>query len=141
MEVRGSTPRGPTNPEKGFRGHQRPRIYLWGYSSAGRAHALQAWGRRFESDYLHQYQTKVSVTVTDTFFLCASPSRACSRKDSHTKRVSGLPDNFRLIVEGRRTCRAQRGKSDSLRKVCPLFAEGVLLCGTPSAVILPHKYL
>ena len=27
----------------------------WGYSSAGRAPALQAGGHRFEPDYLHQY--------------------------------------------------------------------------------------
>ena len=26
----------------------------WGYSSAGRAPALQAGGRRFDPDYLHQ---------------------------------------------------------------------------------------
>ena len=26
----------------------------WGYSSAGRAPALQAGGHQFESDYLHQ---------------------------------------------------------------------------------------
>ena len=26
---------------------------LWGYSSAGRASALQAEGHRFDSDYLH----------------------------------------------------------------------------------------
>ena len=28
----------------------------WGYSSAGRAPALQAGGRRFDPDYLHQYR-------------------------------------------------------------------------------------
>ena len=27
---------------------------VWGYSSAGRAPALQAGGRRFDPDYLHQ---------------------------------------------------------------------------------------
>ena len=27
---------------------------MWGYSSAGRAPALQAGGRRFDPDYLHQ---------------------------------------------------------------------------------------
>ena len=27
---------------------------LWGYSSAGRAPALQAGGHRFDPDYLHQ---------------------------------------------------------------------------------------
>ena len=27
---------------------------IWGYSSAGRAPALQAGGHRFEPDYLHQ---------------------------------------------------------------------------------------
>ena len=27
---------------------------IWGYSSAGRAPALQAGGHRFDSDYLHQ---------------------------------------------------------------------------------------
>ena len=26
----------------------------WGYSSAGRAPALQAGGRRFDTDYIHQ---------------------------------------------------------------------------------------
>ena len=28
---------------------------IWGYSSAGRAPALQAGGHRFEPDYLHHY--------------------------------------------------------------------------------------
>ena len=28
--------------------------WIWGFSSAGRAPALQAGGRRFEPDYLHQ---------------------------------------------------------------------------------------
>ena len=30
--------------------------HLWGYSSAGRAPALQAGGRRFDPDYLHQFR-------------------------------------------------------------------------------------
>ena len=29
-------------------------VEIWGYSSAGRAPALQAGGHRFEPDYLHQ---------------------------------------------------------------------------------------
>src|SRR5579875_926769 len=39
--VVGSNPAAPANS-------------IWGYSSAGRAPALQAGGRRFESVYLHQ---------------------------------------------------------------------------------------
>ena len=31
-------------------------VEMWGYSSAGRAPALQAGGRRFDPDYLHQKQ-------------------------------------------------------------------------------------
>ena len=38
----------------------RPAFFFWGYSSAGRAHALQAWGRRFESDYLHPMRLTLS---------------------------------------------------------------------------------
>ena len=34
---------------------------MWGYSSAGRAPALQAGGRRFDPDYLHQFPTKPAV--------------------------------------------------------------------------------
>ena len=30
-------------------------LKIWGYSSAGRAPALQAGGHRFEPDYLHHY--------------------------------------------------------------------------------------
>ena len=31
---------------------------VWGYSSAGRAPALQAGGRRFDPDYLHQVNSQ-----------------------------------------------------------------------------------
>ena len=31
----------------------------WGYSSAGRAPALQAGGHRFEPDYLHHIKTDI----------------------------------------------------------------------------------
>ena len=34
------------------------RLYIWGYSSAGRAPALQAGGQEFDSLYLHQCTLK-----------------------------------------------------------------------------------
>ena len=37
----------------------------WGYSSVGRAPALQAGGRRFDPGYLHQYDLKTSRTGTE----------------------------------------------------------------------------
>ena len=53
MEVRGSTPRGPT---------------LWGYSSVGRAPALQAGGQEFESLYLHLLRQIIVRTGLAFFF-------------------------------------------------------------------------
>ena len=41
-------------PEKGA--ERRPEQKIWGYSSAGRAPALQAGGLRFDPAYLHHKQ-------------------------------------------------------------------------------------
>lgn len=35
--------------------------FIWGFSSVGRASALQAEGHRFESVYLHQVRLDLSV--------------------------------------------------------------------------------
>ena len=40
---------------------------LWNHSSAGRAHALQAWGHRFEPYWFHQRGLKRMLW---TFFYC-----------------------------------------------------------------------
>ena len=37
-----------------FEVRNEPYKNIWGYSSAGRAPALQAGGHRFDPDYLHQ---------------------------------------------------------------------------------------
>ena len=37
-----------------FQGPKDPEKEIWGYSSAGRAPALQAGGQRFDPAYLHQ---------------------------------------------------------------------------------------
>ena len=50
MEVRGSTPRGTTRP-------------IRGYSSAGRAPALQAGSQEFESPYLHKNSCQQSLAA------------------------------------------------------------------------------
>ena len=42
----------------------------WGYSSAGRAPALQAGGRRFDPDYLHHLNNSQSSKIR------AEPSKA-----------------------------------------------------------------
>ena len=39
------------------------RLTVWGYSSAGRAPALQAGGQRFDPAYLHQTVIKVAGTL------------------------------------------------------------------------------
>ena len=42
----------------------------WGYSSAGRAPALQAGGRRFDPDYLHQDVTLVQTQIANQRSVC-----------------------------------------------------------------------
>ena len=41
---------------------------IWGYSSAGRAPALQAGGHRFDPDYLHQKRSTIHVSELCFFF-------------------------------------------------------------------------
>ena len=36
---------------------------IWGYSSAGRAPALQAGGHRFDPDYLHHLERQAQIEV------------------------------------------------------------------------------
>ena len=38
--------------------------FLWGYSSVGRAPALQAGGHEFESRYLHSISSLIEGTLT-----------------------------------------------------------------------------
>ena len=43
---------------------------IWGYSSAGRAPALQAGGHRFDPDYLHhERQAQIEVFCKEHFNL------------------------------------------------------------------------
>ena len=42
---------------------------LWGYSSVGRAPALQAGGHEFESRYLHSETHKQSFRMEQIFYL------------------------------------------------------------------------
>ena len=46
--------RTPDKREVGGSSPLRPINIIWGYSSAGRAPALQAGGQQFDSAYLHQ---------------------------------------------------------------------------------------
>ena len=49
---------------------------IWGYSSAGRAPALQAGGHRFDSDYLHQErQAQIEVFWKEHFNLLLKKNR------------------------------------------------------------------
>ena len=47
-------------------GEQVAARFPWGYSSVGRAPALQAGGQEFESLHLHS-DTKVSITYLENF--------------------------------------------------------------------------
>ena len=54
-DARSADPRSLFNLEGTVPQEQKNEI-AWGYSSAGRAPALQAGGRRFDPDYLHQIE-------------------------------------------------------------------------------------
>lgn len=54
---------------------------IWGYSSVGRASALQAEGRRFESGYFHQrtrYQTRQMQFFVWLFFVRSEDGTCCA---------------------------------------------------------------
>ena len=63
--------------------------FTWGYSSDGRAPALQAGGREFESHYLHSSKEKDKFLTCDDFTLCEMFT-LCKQKNL---------DNYTLIID------------------------------------------
>ena len=59
-EVGGSSPLWPTNKKENNVGHG-----IWGYSSAGRAPALQAGGQRFDPAYLHHRRRLIEAVLAE----------------------------------------------------------------------------
>ena len=63
--VDGTKPAGLMLSRKGYREDCGTSYYIWGYSSTGRAPALQAGGHGFDSHHLHQ-RTVSAAEIDET---------------------------------------------------------------------------
>ena len=61
---------------------------LWGYSSVGRAPALQAGGQGFESLYLHSKLLRLRNTYLENCISESLFSQKCRDKERNTKKLS-----------------------------------------------------
>ena len=103
----------------------RPAFFFWGYSSAGRAHALQAWGRRFESDYLHPMRLTLSSRPLFLFSRPAPSPLSVSCRPPSTK-TAFLVDEPPFCAVATETPASMLMAGLSLRewRFCTLFAKG-----------------
>jgi hypothetical protein len=74
----------------------------------------------------------------------SGPLKARFHKAPGIEKSFGCRRSLLFLVEGRRTCRAQRGKSDRLRKVPAVFAQGGIprrgpCAQNPITRLLAHK--
>ena len=72
---------------------------LWNHSSAGRAHALQAWGHRFEPYWFHQDRSKANAL--DLFYCLILLKRSERRKARMIFMTSG---RMKGTTQMRRAC-------------------------------------
>ena len=78
---------------------------IWGYSSAGRAPALQAGGHRFDSDYLHHTVGAFNgegppVPIPNTEVKLASAEDTCLETDWENRSVPTQIETARLLPGG-----------------------------------------